>query len=136
VTGLFRSWKQEPSPNAWLYDQALALCATTREGQWTNGSAANAPAQAARSLAGFLMMHQKPEGRWSRSWDPMTGSERVDSDWVGDISWMVMALAGYAAKSGDTAAAASAERGAQWLIPRIDGAGMVVGSTEGTVDTW
>ncbi len=139
-TGLLVSWQEEelenPPPKAWLYDQALALIALTREGRFTHGVPANAAAQAARNLAGLLIRQQKSDGHWSRTWNPRTGAELLDDRWVGDQAWWVMALAGYANKFGDPSAMDSAQRGADWLVSQIDPMGKVVASTEGNVDVW
>jgi hypothetical protein len=138
-TGLFLSWKEEPSPKSWLYDQALALIVSTREGRWRNRMPRNRAARAAQRLVAFLnsAAAQKPDGHWARGWDPFTGAELVDDGWVGDQAWWIMALAQYAEKSGDVAALASAQRGADWLAAKIDPVtGFVVPSTEGTVDVF
>jgi hypothetical protein len=135
-TGLCVSWKEEPDPKAWLYDQALALIVLTREGVWTNGVAASDAAVRAGALAAFITARQKPDGHWPRAWNPVTGAELVDDQWVGDQAWWVTALAQFASRSGDPAASASAERGAAWLASRVGAGGSVVPSTEATVDTW
>lgn len=138
ATGLLVSWYEEPSPTAWLYDQALALIALSRDGIWSHGTPANASALAAANLAQFLVGAQKPEGHWARTWNPVTGAELVDDGWVGDQAWCVMALAEYAFRSGNSAARTAATRGAQRLAGLIAANGGITGfsSTEGTVDVW
>lgn len=135
-TGLFISWQQEPSQKAYLYDQALVLIVLTREGTWQQSRPDNDAAQAAQRLVTFMNQAQKGEGYWPRVWNPYTGEKLSDDDWVGDQAWWVMALSSYAARSGDTTARASAQRGAEWLATRIDTSGKVVPSTEGNVDVW
>lgn len=135
-TGLFISWQQEPSQKAYLYDQALVLIVLTREGIWQQGRPDNDAAQAAQRLVTFISQVQKSDGHWARAWNPHTGEELSDDGWVGDQAWWVMALSSYAARSGDTAAHTSAQRGAEWLATRIDTGGKVVPSTEGNVDVW
>lgn len=137
-TGLFVSWKEEPSPKAHLYDQALVLIALIREGDWdeSSGEPRNKSAQAAKSLADFLVRSQKDDGYWARTWNPETGEELVDDRWVGDQAWCVMALFTYCYKSGDVIAHASAQRGARWLASQIDSSGKATLSTEGNVDAW
>jgi hypothetical protein len=135
-TGLLLSWKEEPSPKAWLYDQALALIVLTREGVWTEGAPTNEAARAAAKLVGFLVPAQKPDGHWGRAWDPVRGVELVDDGWVGDQAWWVMALSTYSRKSGDAPALDSARRAAAWLASRIDADGKATASTEGNVDVW
>ena len=134
------SWKEEevenPPPRAWLYDQALALLALTREGRWRGQQPDNAAARSAARLVAFVSKAQKPDGHWARVWNPRTGAELADDRWVGDQAWMVIALAQYASRAGSANAAAAAERGAAWLAARIKPSGGVVGSTEGTVDTF
>ena len=56
--GLLVSWKEEPSPKSWLYDQALALFVFTRDGVWQNSIAENESARQAALLANFLTKHQ------------------------------------------------------------------------------
>ncbi len=135
-TGLFLSWKEEPSPKAYLYDQALSLIALTREGIWENDAPKNSAAQAAKSLADFLVSVQKSDCHWARVWNPNTGEELLDDKWVGDQAWCVMALSIYSRKSGDSSAMASAQCGSDWLSSQIDPIGKVVDSTEGNVDVW
>jgi hypothetical protein len=136
ATGLLLSWKEEPEPRAYLYDQALALIILTREGIWSDDTPANTAAGKAKKLVNFLGSVQKTDGHWPRTWNPETGQELVDDEWVGDQAWWVMALMEYAKKSGDETASASAQKGADWLAEKIDPTGKVVPSTEGTVDAW
>ncbi|MFO1513944.1 MAG: hypothetical protein U1F83_13675 [Verrucomicrobiota bacterium] len=138
ATGLLGSWFEEPSPMAWLYDQALALIALSRDGVWRNGTPANASTVASANLAQFLVSAQKPDGHWARAWQPVTGVELVDDGWVGDQAWCVMALAEYGFRSGNATARNAAWNGAQRLAGLIDATGAITGfgSTEGTVDVW
>ncbi len=136
TTGLFTSWNGEPTPKAWLYDMALVLILLTREGEWTDGVPVNEPAQAAEKLADFLIQAQKADGHWARGWNPLTGDELADDLWVGDQSWITMALAIYARKTCDTPALNAARKCADWLIPRIDETGKATLSTEGNADVW
>jgi hypothetical protein len=135
-TGLLVSWKEEPQLKAHLYDQALALIVLTREGLWNANAPANEAAQKAGKLVNFLAHVQKADGHWGRTWNPETGQELVDDQWVGDQAWWVMALMEYATKSQDEIAFASAQKGADWLAGKIEASGRVVPSTEGTVDVW
>jgi hypothetical protein len=97
-----------------------------------NGAAQNESARGAARLASFLVSHQKNDGHWTRTWNPVTGAQLADDRWVGDQAWCVMALMTYAAKSNDTGAKAAAQKGAAWLKARIAADGSVVPSTEGT----
>jgi hypothetical protein len=135
-TGLVLSWKEEPSPKAWLYDQALALMALTREGTWQSSGAPAGPAMAAAHLANFLISAQKSDGHWARAWNPNTGAELQDDGWMGDQAWCVMALEAYGQKSGSVAAQSAARRGGEWLAARVPPGGMAVDGTEGNVDVW
>lgn len=135
-TGLFLSWKEEPSPKAWLYDQALVLIALSREGIWDNGLPTNNAARAAKDLADFIINNQKDDGHWARGWNPETGHELIDDGWVGDQAWCVMALSIFFQKSGYSSAMSSAQIGAEWLTSKIGTSGKVVDSTEGNVDVW
>ncbi len=136
ATGLIVSWKEEGSPNAYLYDQAVALIALTRAGAWSNLVPQDAAAEAAAELAGFLVSTQKPGGTWARCWDPDTGAERIVDSWVGDQAWCAMAMSVYAQKSGDTSVWAAAQASADWLSAQIDGTGRIHDSGEGAVDGW
>ena len=136
ATGLITSWKEDPDPKAWLYDQALALIVLSREGFWIEGVPLNESATRAKALADFITSCQKYDGHWPRAWDPNNGSELVDDLWVGDQAWWVIALAQYVLKSQDTLAYTSMNKGADWLISRISANGSLVPSTEGNVDTW
>jgi hypothetical protein len=135
-TGLLLSWKEEPAPKAYLYDQALALIVLTREGIWQAGAPINDAAQMAKRLVNFLIGAQKTDGHWPRAWNPETGDELADDGWVGDQAWWIMALMEYVRKFGDATAFASAQKGADWLAAKINPNGKAVPSTEGTVDTW
>jgi len=134
--GLLQSWAGEPSPRAYLYDEALALIVLSREGTWTGASPQNAEARAADALAAFLVAQQKPDGHWARAWNPVTAQEVTDDGWVGDQAWAVIALRAYAARSGGGAAVAKAEACAQWLLARLEPSGKAAASTEGTLDTF
>ena len=103
-SGLVVSWKEEASPQAWLYDQALALIAFSRAGHWAAGVAANPAAVASDALAGFLMQAQKTDGHWARGWQADTAAEIVDDGWVGDQAWCVMALIEYSLQRGSPTA--------------------------------
>jgi hypothetical protein len=137
-TGLFLSWKEEPAEKAWLYDQALALIALARNGAWHDGEPRDDShsARAASAIADFLVRAQKGDGHWARCWDPSSGSQFVDDQWVGDQSWCVLSLSLYAEVSGDAAARTAARRGAAWLAALLDAEGKVTASTEGNVDAW
>ena len=136
ATGLIASWKEEPNPKAWLYDEALALIVLSREGIWLNGIPKNDAALRAKVLVDFITSKQKPDGHWPRAWYADTGTELVDDLWVGDQAWWVIAVAQYVAKSQDLITDASMQRGADWLALRIGTNGALVPSTEGNVDTW
>ncbi|MDZ7292488.1 MAG: T9SS type A sorting domain-containing protein [candidate division KSB1 bacterium] len=136
ATGLFVSWKEEKPELSHLYDQALVLIVLTREGIWNAGIPINPAAQKAKKLVDFLTSAQKADGHWARTWRSETGQVLADDQWVGDQAWWIMALMEYATKSGDMTTHASAQKGADWLIPQIDPNGKVVPSTEGTVDVW
>lgn len=137
-TGLFQSWQEDPSHAAWLYDQATALIVMTRKGLWTNGIPVNAPAIAADKLWAFLEPAQNADGSWARGWNAGTGAVLSSVLWVGDQSWIDIALVQYALKSGHTAAQTAAANNARMLAGLINVQGGITGfpSTEGTVDTW
>ncbi len=135
-TGLFVSWKQEPTPKAWLYDQALALIVMTRQGLWLDGTPQNEAASKAQRLARFLISRQKSDGRWARAWNADSGAEIADDKWVGDQAWCVIALSEYADAAGDNNARQSADIAGAWLADKVQADGFVVASTEGTVDAW
>ena len=130
------SWKEEPEPKAWLYDQALALIVLTREGIWFNSIPQNESALSAKALADFITSKQKLDGHWPRMWNPDTGTELVDDLWVGDQAWWVIALAQYAEKSQTGVTLTSIQKGADLLALKINANGGLVPSTEGNVDAW
>lgn len=132
-TGLFVSWKEEAEPKAHLYDQALVLVLLTREGEWGGGLPLNNAAEKADSLVNSLNSYQYSDGHWPRTWNPVTGEVLLDDEWVGDQAWWIMALKQYYEKSQDILALNAALRGADWII---DSCGVIVPSTEGTVDIW
>ena len=99
---LFISWKEEEIPNAYLFDQALALIALTKEGNWEGGDPINEEAVIAESLVQFLIAEQKIDGHWARNWNPNTGAELVDDMWVGDQAWCVLAMMVYYLKSSNS----------------------------------
>lgn len=138
TNGLFLSWKEDPSPAAWLYDQALALIVLTREGTWINSVASNSTAAAADKLWNFLSSQQQSNGTWVRGWNPSTLEVLSTNLWVGDQAWLDIALVQYASKSGHTAAQTAASNNAATLATLINSDGSLAGfpSTEGTVDTW
>jgi hypothetical protein len=135
-TGLIVSWKEESTLNAWLYDQALGLLALTRGGAWASGQPQDDFARSAQSLAEFLVQAQKEDGRWARGWNPATGEERVVDEWVGDQSWMAMALVVYAHASGNDRAAVAARKSGEWIAGRLDEEGKATDSSEGNIDAW
>ncbi len=136
ASGLFRSWKEEAEPRAYLYDQALTLIVLTRVGKWENGIPVNPAAQKAQKLVQFLTSHQKGDGHWGRAWNPASGVELTDDRWVGDQAWWMIALSEYLQKANAADARHALEKGAQWLEIQVHADGSVVPSTEGTVDTW
>jgi hypothetical protein len=133
TTGLFLSWKEEPDPKAWLYDQALVLILLTREGEWEDNLPVNDAAEKADSLVKSVNSDQYTDGHWPRCWNPETGDILVDDRWAGDQAWWTMALMQYYKKSEDTAARDAALNGANWII---DSCGVIVPGTEGSVDIW
>jgi len=136
-TGLFLSWKEEPSPKAWLYDQALVLLVLTREGTWLNGNPINNEALKADKLVNFISDQQMEDGHWPRGWNPETGVRINDSEWVGDQAWMTFALQKYRLKSGNDSVEPIINDAAEWLKKKINmSTGKVVDSTEGNVDVW
>jgi hypothetical protein len=140
ASGLFLSWKDETTPVAWLYDQALVLLLLVREGRWSE----------ADSLVSHLISEQQFDGRWPPGWDltdpvdPAPPAYGIDYDWVGDQAWMVYALQVYASLSAYPVAGAAeaAEMAGDWLASRVDPDGRVLtrsggeASTEGSFDTW
>ena len=135
-TGLLTSWKEELNPKAWLYDQALALIVLSREGIWYGGIPQNEAALRAKALSDFIKSKQKPDGHWPRAWNPISGVELVDDQWVGDQAWWVIAASQFFAKSFDSTAAVSLQKGADWLASKISANGSLTPSTEANVDTW
>ena len=132
-TGLYRSWKEEAEPKAYLYDQALVLILLTREGEWINGEPINTEALRADGLAASLNSYQYSDGHWPRAWDLNTDTIIIDDEWVGDQAWWITALMQYYNKSLNASALDAAYQGADWII---DSSGIAVPSAEGTVDIW
>ncbi|KAF5436938.1 Prenyltransferase and squalene oxidase repeat-containing protein [Candidatus Methanophagaceae archaeon] len=136
ATGLFLSWKEEPSPKAWLYDQALVLHVLTREGTWLNGNPSNNESLQADKLVNFIANQQIEDGHWPRSWNPETGKIVYLDEWVGDQAWMTFALQTYRLKSGNDSVEPIINNASEWLKNKIEPSGKVVNSTEGNVDVW
>ena len=129
-TGLLKSWMEEPTCTAHIYDQALALIVFSHEGMWTWADA----------LAGALAQAQNLDGSWFKSYDcdnsdlPCVHCHK----WEGDIAWAVYALSRYLALGGTHPQARTAiASGAAWLKTRLapDGC-LVIDHTEGTLDAW
>ena len=136
-TGLFISWKEEPSPKAWLYDQALVLRVLTREGTWLDGNPMNDEALKADKLVNFIFDQQMEDGHWPRGWNPDTGDILSYNEWVGDQAWMTFALQTYRLKSGNDSVEPIINNATEWLKKKINmSTGKVVNSTEGNVDVW
>ena len=137
ATGLFLSWKEEPFPKAWLYDQALVLRVLTREGTWVNGNPTNNESSQADKLVNFIANQQMEDGHWHRCWNPETGDPLSWDGWVGDQAWMTFALQTYRLKSGNDSVEPIINNASVWLKNKINtSTGKVVNSTEGNVDVW
>jgi hypothetical protein len=132
-TGLFTSWKQEPQPKAFLYDQALVLILLTREGEWAGSMPINSAAEQADNLVASLNSWQYEDGHWPRAWNLDLDIVLIDDEWVGDQAWWITALMQYYNKSDNTSAYDAAQIGADWII---DSPGIIAPSAEGTVDIW
>jgi hypothetical protein len=131
ATGLLKSWAEEATCTAHIYDQALALIVFSREGMWAQADA----------LVAALAEAQNDDGSWSKSYDcnadtfPCIHCQK----WEGDIAWAVYALSRYMELGGaHPQAAAARDRAADWLVTRINPADgcLVIDHTEGTIDTW
>jgi len=134
-TGLFRSWSGDPDAWAWLYDQALALLALTRERRWAE----------ADMLAEFLVTHQAIDGEsghWAIGWNYCDPAIEHLDEWPGDQAWTAYALHRYAILRGNQAALQASIRSGNWLAQRIRVDGCVntcprgTSSTEGNFDVW
>ncbi len=128
-TGLLKSWEEEPSCNAALYDQAHALMIFAHRGMWVE----------ANQLLDALVSLQDEDGTWANNYNCTTLEKLTDNRWEGSIAWMVYAL-NYYDKLGGThpQAMISAQRGADWLVTRIsqDNGCLRIDHTEGTIVTW
>jgi uncharacterized protein (TIGR03437 family) len=129
--GFLKSWQEEPVDYAWLYDQALGLIVLSNTD----------PALAAQ-LAVKIRSVQNADGSWFDGYRFLT-DERINTNKpaetdkpIGAISWMVYALTRYYLKSGDTAAVASAQRGAGWLATQQRADGSLSSSAEANLDGW
>jgi len=129
-TGLLKSWQEETSSAAHVYDQALALLVFSREGMWTE----------AETLVGALAQAQNPDGSWYKSYDSDDHSLPCVHchKWEGDVAWAVYALSRYLALGGDPFQARSTMlQGADWLTTRLGTDGcLAIDHTEGTLDAW
>jgi len=130
ATGLLKSWMEESTCAAHVYDQALALLVFSHEGMWTQADA----------LVGALAQAQNADGSWYKSYDcSNSGLPCVHCHkWEGDIAWAVYALSRYLALGGSHPQARPAmENGAAWLATRLAADGcLVIDHTEGTIDAW
>ena len=130
ATGLVRSWAEETTCSAHIYDQALALLVFVQEGWWD---------QADRLVTG-LVQAQNSDGSWYKSYDcsridmPCVGCEK----WEGDIAWAIYALSRYEMRGGkDPLASEARTHAAKWLAERQANDGcLVIDHTEGTLDAW
>jgi hypothetical protein len=128
--GLLKSWEEDGTCLSYTYDQALALIVFADQGMWSNADA----------LVDRLVATQETDGSWfqGRSCTDLSvlpGSTK----WEGDIAWAVYALGRYRALGGThPKAAATLQKGADWLATRINPADgcLVINSTEATIDTW
>jgi hypothetical protein len=130
-TGLLKSWSEESTCTAHVYDQALALLVFVREGIWTQ----------ADELVEGLAQAQNGDGSWYKSYDcEDSGYACIHCHkWEGDIAWAVYALSRYVGLGGaHPQAIAARDRAANWLAARVDPLDgcLAIDHTEGTIDAW
>jgi hypothetical protein len=131
ATGLLKSWAEESTCTAHIYDQALALIVFSREGMWAQADA----------LVAALAEAQNDNGSWSKSYDCNDDNFPCIhcQEWEGDIAWAVYAMSRYMDLGGAHPQAATArDHAADWLVTRINPADgcLIIDHTEGTIDAW
>ena len=131
TTGLLKSWQEEATCTAHIYDQALALLVLANEGRWA----------AADAIVSGLVTAQNPDGSWFKSYlcDNSSLPCVHCHKWEGDIAWAVYALSRYLALGGThPQARAALGAGAAWLDACLtdEDDGCLDDHTEGTIDAW
>jgi hypothetical protein len=112
ITGLVDSYQNDEWPNAYIFDQALAIIALTDANKIPE----------ARSILNRLRDYQRddPNGAWYVAYRVGV----IDANWppgdcmyyrTGDIAWMVMAINFYEAKTRDPNYAIVARRALGWM---------------------
>ncbi len=123
--GLLKSWQEEPSDYAWLYDQALALIVLSE----TDMSRAN-------QLAAKLHDLQNGDGSWYVGYHYVNDDPIETKKDVGPIAWLVYALTRYHLLNGDSAAYEDAREGAAWLATQQTPEGSLGYIMEWNLDAW
>ena len=136
--GLLKSWQEETSCRAWLYDQAVGLIALSESGHIT----------AADLLVSRLHELQQTDTCWYAGYDCLDNTPIDTTTPVGANAWMAYALARYdAIRRGPsltpTVATTDARECARWLasLQRPDGSlpalpGEPTAPTEPNLDAW
>lgn len=128
--GLLKSWAEEPSCYAYVYDQALALLVFAHAHMWNEADA----------LVQALAAIQNSDGSWLQRHDCTTNTPTPDAPkWEGDIAWAIYALSQYLTLGGThPQAEATRDDAAAWLTTRLDNntGCLVLDHTEATLDAW
>ncbi|RLC67971.1 MAG: hypothetical protein DRI48_00870 [Chloroflexi bacterium] len=130
TTGLLKSWAEESTCTAHIYDQALALIVFSHEGLWPQADA----------IVTSLGQAQNADGTWYKSYDCNNGNLPCVHchKWEGDIAWAIYALSRYQVQGGALPqTGAVMDQAASWLTDRVAPDGCLeIDHTEGTIDAW
>jgi hypothetical protein len=131
---LLKSWKEEESDFAWLYDQGIGLIVLSE----TNKTAA-------KKLAGKLIHLQNPDGSWYEGYNYVNDVPLSNLKPLGAIAWIIYGITYYYWCTSDTSARNSAVKGANWLaalqrengsLPTLETSPETDAPTETNLDGW
>lgn len=118
-TGLVDSYQGDEKDNAYTYDQALAAIAFTEAGEVCE----------ARAIFKALASLQQTNGSWKTSYGAENGSACEPYVYTNPVSWVVMSLNYYEAKTDDEQFSLMANKAMGWL----DTMTITEGETKGTL---
>jgi len=133
--GFLDSFQDDGKNVANIYDQALAVIAFTKAGEF----------QSAKKVLDALKTKQNADGSWYSSYSPTTGEnvDSLNSKYVGNVAWVIMAVNFYTNATKDISYANMAKSAAEWCWQFFDNnppsptyGSLTGGSLNGTPITW